>query len=140
MSLQAIGLEAKARRAALKLTVASIALIGLIVIWIADRGGALGSVAEVSTIVLAGPTELLLAIDTAKALRAAGSRSALLGVPELILGALACLGSAGGFWLLFFGNLKALYFVQGCVVSGALLLLGARWLHCGWRTTRARPS
>lgn len=140
MSLQPTDLEAKARRAVLKLAAASIALIGLIVVWIADRGGGFGAVAAISTIVLAGPTELLVAIDTAKALRAAGSRSALLGVPELIIGALACLGSAGGFWLLFSGNLKTLYFLQGCVVSGVLLLLGARWLHSGWRATRARPS
>lgn len=112
----------------------------LIAVWIVDRGGALGAVAAVSTVILAGPIELLVAIDTSKALRAAGSRSPLLGFPELILGGAACLGSVGGFWLLFFGNLKTLYFIHGCVISSLLLLLGARWLHSGWRATRARPS
>lgn len=114
--------------------------IGLIAVWIADRGGDLVAITAISTIILAGPTELLVAIDTAKALRAAGSRSALLGVPEWILGALACLGSVGGFWHLFFGNLKTLSFVQACVVSGVLLLLGAKWVHSGWGATRAGPS
>lgn len=140
MAPQPTDLNATARKAVLKLAAASVALIGLIVVWIVDRGGGLGAVAAVSAIVIAAPVELLVAIDTAKALRATGSRSALLGIPELILGGMACLGSAGGFWLLFFGNLKTLYFIQGCVVSGVLLLLGVRWLHSGWRTTRARPS
>lgn len=123
-------------KAVMKLAAVSITLIGLISVWIADRDGALGAVAAVSTVVLAGPIELLVAIDTAKALRLAGSRSTILGVPELILGAIACLASVCGFWLLFFGNLKNFYFVSGCFMSGVLLLLGARWLRSGWQVTR----
>jgi hypothetical protein len=64
--------------------------------------------AAILAIVLAGPIDLLVAIDTAKALQATGSRSALLGFPEMTLGVLACLGSVGGFWRLLFGNLKTL--------------------------------
>ena len=143
MAVQPTDLNATARKAVLKLAVASVALTGLITVWIIDGGGALGAVAAVSAIVIAGPVELLFAVDAAKALQARGSRSALLGIPELILGAMAWLGSAGGFWLLFYGNLKTLYFIQGCFVSGVLLLLGARWLHGGWRAARdenaARP-
>jgi hypothetical protein len=140
MSVQPTDLESKARKTVLKLAAASVALLGLIGVWIIDRGGAFGAIAAVSTIVLAAPIELLLAIDAANALRAAGSRSARLGLPELILGGMACLGSVGGFSLVFFGNIKTLYFAYGCVVSSGLLLLGARWLHSGWKATRARPS
>jgi len=131
-----IASSAAARKSVLKLIAASVALIGLVAVWIIDRDGPLGAVAAVSTIVIAGPIVLIVAIDTAKALRLAGSRSAFLGLPELIFGALACLGSVGGFELLFFGNLKSPLFVSCSFISGTLLLLGARWLHNGWRATR----
>jgi hypothetical protein len=128
--------SAAVRKAALKLLASLALLIGSIGVWIIDRGGPLGAVAPVFTIVVAVPIVLLVAIDTGKAFRSAGARSPLLGLPELTLGALACLGSAGGFLLLFVGNLKLPFFISGSFISGALLLLGARWLRNGWRAAR----
>jgi hypothetical protein len=128
--------SAAVRRAALKLLASLVFLIGSIVLWIIDRDGPLGAVASVFTIVVAAPVLLLVAIDTGKAFRSAGVRSPLLGLPELTLGALACLGSAGGFLLLFIGNLKLPFFISGSFISSALLLLGARWLRNGWRAAR----
>ena len=128
--------SAAVRKAVLKLLASSALLIGSIAVWIIDRDGPLGAVAPVFTIVIAAPIVLLVAIDTGKAFRSAGARSPLLGLRELTLGALACLGSAGGFLLLFVGNLKLPFFIYGSFISGALLLVGARWLRNGWRATR----
>lgn len=128
--------SAAARKAVLKLVAASVSLMGALAVWIVDRDGLFGAVAAVSSIVIAGPIVLLVAIDTGKALRLAGSRSALLGLPELILGVLACLGAAGGVWLLFFGSLKSPFFISCSFFIGALLLLGARWLRDCWQATR----
>jgi len=124
------------RKAVLKLLASSALLIGSIVVWIVDRDGPLGAVAPVFTIVIAVPIVLLVTLDTGKAFRSAGARSRLLGLPELTLGALACLGSGGGFLLLFVGNLRLLFFISGSFISGALLLIGTRWLRNGWRAAR----
>jgi hypothetical protein len=122
------------RKAGLNLLASSALLIGSIVVWVFDRDGPLGAIAPVFTIVIAVPIVLLVTIDTAKAFRSAGACSRLLGLPELTLGALACLGSACGFLLLFIGNLRLPFFISGSFISGALLIIGARWLRNGWRT------
>jgi hypothetical protein len=127
---------AAVRKAVVKLLASSALLIGSIVVWIIDRDGPLGALAPVFTIVIAAPIVLLVAVDTGKAFRSVGARSPLLGLPELTLGALACLGAAGGFLLLFVGKLKLLFFVSDSFMSGALLLIGARWLRSGWRAAR----
>jgi hypothetical protein len=128
--------SAAVRKAVLKLLASSVLLIASIVVWIIDRDGPLGAVAPIFTIVIAVPIVLLVGIDTGKAFRLAGASSPLLGLPELTLGALACLGSAGGFLLLFVGHLKLPFFISGSFISGALLLLGVRWLRNGWRAAR----
>ncbi len=127
---------AAARKAVLKLLASSALLMGTIVVWIIDRDGPLGAVASVFAIVIAVPMVLLVAIDTGKAFSVGGCPVASSRTPELALGALAYLGSAGGFLLLFVGNLKFPFFISGSFISGVLLLLGARWIRNGWRAAR----
>jgi hypothetical protein len=68
----------------LKLIVVSSALIALVNVCIVDKGGGLGGMGAITTIVVAGSLALLVAIDTARMMWSVGKRSALLGGDLLV--------------------------------------------------------
>jgi hypothetical protein len=117
----------------LKLGSCALALSLLLLLWQLHSTDGLGAVAAVTSIVVAGPVTLLVAIDFARALRRTSvsptTKRISLG-PQFLLGCLACLCGVAVMPLVLLGPqqgtpLKAF----GCFVGACLFLYGISLLR-----------
>ena len=122
--------------ALVKLAVSLFILVALIAVWHLNSGGAISAVAAVLTVVVAGPTFLLVAIDTGRALSSTAHDpvvSTALRLPQIALGVIAFAGGIGGLALIFSQGVSAPPYVISCsIVSVGLLLYGRSLLRELW--------
>jgi hypothetical protein len=116
-----------------KLSVCALTLISLLLLWRFHSSDGLGAVAAVTSIIVAGPVTLLVAIDFGRALRrtpVSPSAKRISLAPQFLLGGLSCLSGVVIVPLVLLETpqnvlLKAL----GCVAGATLFLYGMSLLR-----------
>ena len=74
----------------------ALVLLVLVALWILHRQDALGAVSAVTSVVVAGPVTLLVAIDFGRALRrtdASPTTKLIAQLPQVFLGTIACISA-----------------------------------------------
>jgi len=126
--------------AVVKLGASLAVAIALLLVWCFGGDAWFRPVAAISLVVVAAPVALLVAIDAGRTLRrrrlgrAASIASRL---PQLFLGALACIGAVGGLGLALLGALPTMWHRAGCAfVSLCVLMYGVSLLRTGESGTK----
>jgi len=112
--------------AIVKLTAAAAVAIALLLVWVFGGDSWLRPVAAVSFVVVAAPVALLVSIDTGRMLRRRGlGRAATIAtrLPQLFLGAVACVAAISGIALALFGSFSTPWLRVGCALTSAGVLL-----------------
>jgi hypothetical protein len=126
--------------AVVKFSVCMAVALALLLVWCFGGDLWFRPVAAVTFVVVAAPVVLLVGIDTGRVLmRRRLGRVATIAtrIPQLFLGAVACVGAVGGFGLVIFGTFNWWLQRAGCgFISVCILLWGISLL----RTDSAGPK
>jgi hypothetical protein len=137
-------MDHQAAVAVVKLTASAAVAIALLLVWRFGGDSWFRPVAAVSFVVVAAPVALLVAIDSGRVLRRYRlGRAATIAtrVPQLLMGAFACVGAVGGVGLAIFGDFPAQWQRVGCaLVSIAALVYGISLLRNEVRGTKGNVS
>lgn len=124
----------------IKLSLCCAALIGLIVLSLSPSDSPFQGLAIVTTIVVAGPVTLLVAIDFGRVLKrqpVSPTAKRVWAIPQRLLGAIACVAGAAGVVMSYFVTDQAILLrLLFCLISFGIIASGIGWI----RDARQKPS